>query len=92
MTFKSVNVYTIVIGANVPQAIADESCTRGHGWKLVEEHSRCDARMHFFSVRVLHRWNSLTEPAVQVNSVNGFKNHFETPRNNQVDFYGQIVR
>ena len=34
--------------------LADGSSTRGHRWKLVKEHSRCDARLYFFSVRVLN--------------------------------------
>jgi len=45
-----------------------------------------------FSVNVPNGWNSLQEPAVQVNSVNCFKNQLEKLRNNQMDFYGQIVR
>jgi len=43
-------------------------------------------------VKVLNRWNSLPEPAVQVNSVNGFKSQLETLKYNQVDFNGQIKR
>ena len=39
-----------------------------------------------FSVTVLNRWNSLPVPAVQVNSVNCFKNQLEKLRNNQMDF------
>ena len=44
--------------------------THGHGWKLVKAHSTCDARLYFFSVRVLNRWNSLPQCAVDVKSVN----------------------
>jgi len=67
--------------------LADGSRTRGHRWKLVKEHSRCDARLHFFSVRVLNRWNSLPQSAVQVNSVNCFKNQLDKLRINQMDFF-----
>ena len=67
--------------------LADGSRTRGHRWKLVKEHSRCDARLYFFSVRVLNRWNSLLEPAVQVNSVNCFKNQLDKLRTNHMDFF-----
>jgi len=41
--------------------LADGSSTRGHRWKLVKEHSRCDARLYFFSMRVLNCWNSLPQ-------------------------------
>jgi len=34
----------------------------------------------------LNRWNSLPEPAVEVNSVNCFKNQLEKLRNDEVDF------
>jgi len=61
--------------------LADVRCTRGHRWKLVKEHSRCDARLYFFSVRVLNRWNSLP----QVNCVNCFKSQLDKMRNNQMD-------
>jgi len=33
---------------------------RGHSWKLVKSHSSTDAR-RFFSVRVINRWNSLSQ-------------------------------
>ena len=61
--------------------LADVRCTRGHRWKLVKEHSRCDARLYFFSVRVLNRWNSLP----RVNCVNCFKSQLDKMRNNQMD-------
>jgi len=53
---------------------------------------RLAIQLYFFSVKVLNRWNSLPEPAVQVNSVNGFKSQLETLKYNQVDFNGQITR
>ena len=67
--------------------LADGSRTRGHRWKLVKEHSRCDVRLHFLSVRVLNRWNSLPQSVVQVNSVNYFKNQLDKLRINQMDFF-----
>ena len=67
--------------------LAEGRCTRGHRWKLVKEHSRCDARLYFFSVRVLNRWNSLPQSAVQVNTVNCFKNQLEKLKNTQMDFF-----
>jgi len=38
--------------------LADGRRTRGHSWKLMKSHSRCDAQLHFFSARVVNRWNS----------------------------------
>jgi len=67
--------------------LADNSRTRGHSWKLAKAHSRCDVRLHFFSVRVLNRWNSLPQAAVDVTTVDSFKNHLEKLRNKQMDFF-----
>ena len=67
--------------------LADNSRTRGHSSKLAEAHSRCDVRLHFFSVRVLNRWNSLPQAAVDVTTVDSFKNHLEKLRNKQMDFF-----
>ena len=51
-----------------------------------ERQNQCSDGVNTFSVRVLNRWNSLPVPAVQVNSVNCFKNQLEKLRNNQMDF------
>ena len=67
--------------------LAHGSCTRGHRWKLIKEHSRCDPRLYFFSVRVINRWNCLPQSAVEVSTVNCFKNQLEKLRTTQMDFF-----
>ena len=47
--------------------------TRGHSLKLILPLTRLDCRKHFFAVRVVPAWNSLTEEAVTASSVNIFK-------------------
>ena len=42
--------------------------------KLRKHHSSCDAQHHFFSERVVTRWNSLSQEAVSAPSLNSFKN------------------
>ena len=44
-------------------------------------------------MRVLNRWNSLPQSAVQVNSVNCFKNQLEKIRTNQnqMDFFSWTI-
>ena len=64
--------------------LADGRYTRGHKWKLVKAHSTCDARLYFFSVRVLNRWNSLPHCTVDVKTVNAFKNQLEKIRSKRV--------
>ena len=66
---------------------SEDRITRGHSWKLVKNHCRCNTRLHFFSQRVINRWNSLTEEDVAVSSVNSFKNRLEKRRNCQMDFF-----
>jgi len=67
--------------------LADGRYTRGHSWKLVKAHSTRDARLYFFSVRVLNRWNSLPHCTVEVKTVNAFKNQLEKIRSKQMDFF-----
>jgi hypothetical protein len=48
--------------------------TRGHDFKLVFDHCRIDARLHFFGPRVATIWNSLPAEIVNMPSVICFKN------------------
>jgi len=52
-----------------------------------ESRCACDARLYFFSVRVLNRWNNLPHCAVDVKTVNAFKNQLEKIRSKQMDFF-----
>ena len=47
--------------------------TRGHSLKLMKPRSNADIRQHFFSSRVVNRWNKLEEEIVEAASLNGFK-------------------
>ena len=61
--------------------------TRGHSWKLAKPHIRTDSICFFFSVRVVNRWNSLTQEAVDASSVNVFKNHLDRIWNSRMGFF-----
>ena len=50
-----------------------DSKTRGHKHKLVVQHSRVDARQHFFCNRVVSVWNSLPEYVVLSPTVGLFR-------------------
>ena len=60
---------------------------RGHSWKLVKSHRSTDARRFFFSARVINRWNSLSQEAVDASSVNVFKNQLDRIRNSRMGFF-----
>jgi len=38
--------------------------TRGHSFKLVEHRCNCEVRRHFFSERVVNRWNMLDQATI----------------------------
>ena len=63
------------------------SVTRGHSLKLSKSHSHCEARLQFFSQRVINRWNSLSQEDVDAPSVNAFKGRLDKRRQCQMDFF-----
>ena len=69
---------------------AENTSTRGHTWKLAKKSSRCDIRLHFFSQRVINRWNSLSQEDVDAQSINSFKGQLEKRRARQMDFFKDL--
>jgi hypothetical protein len=57
-----------------------DSRTRGHKWKLMKPHCALDIRRHFFSDRVINRWNSLHSSVVEAATLNSFKSRLENQR------------
>ena len=51
--------------------------TRGHTKKLAKECFRLDIRKHFFSQRVVNRWNALSEEVVSAGTVGAFKRRLD---------------
>src|SRR2546425_10006650 len=54
------------------------SKTRGNKYKLVKSSSRLDIRKHFFSQRVVNDWNKLPDSVIEADSVNSFKNKYDS--------------
>ena len=61
--------------------------TRGHSFKLVKLRCTCDSRKHFFSNKVITRWNLLNQGAVDATSVNAFKERLEKLRDTMSVFF-----
>jgi ribonucleases P/MRP protein subunit RPP40 len=61
--------------------------TRGHSWKFTKRQSAKDIRLHFFSNRVLNRWNALNQEAVDASTVNGFKHQLDKLRHLKMGFF-----
>jgi len=68
-------------------SLASNSRTRGHSMKIVKSHCRTDIRRFFFSERVINRWNSLPQEAVDSGSVNMFKNSLDRLRSSRMGFF-----
>jgi len=64
--------------------------TRGHSAKIKKNRCRTDLRKHFFSERVVNRWNSLKEHNIQANDIISFKRHLEKKEHKDGPFHGLI--
>jgi hypothetical protein len=80
-TFKYCNG---LINSNSPSfRVVDHAyTTRSSNKKLFKPRFKTSVRQHFFSCRVINRWNELPEHVTNVSSVNAFKNAVDT-------FYGE---
>jgi len=54
--------------------LSKDGRTKGHTLKLAKHRSDKDLRHHFFSERVVNRWNQLDKDTVEASSLNTFKN------------------
>ena len=54
------------------------SLTRGHSHQLFTDHSRVDARKHFFSSRIVKPWNSLPSKIVNSVTIASFKSELRS--------------
>ena len=61
--------------------------TRVQSWKLAKQQSNKDCHLHFFSLRVVNRWNSLSQDAVDATTVNGFKRSLNILRQQRMGFF-----
>jgi ribonucleases P/MRP protein subunit RPP40 len=61
-------------------ALDENGRTRGHRYKLIKNRSRLNIRKNFFSQRVVDVWNKLPASVVEAESVNCFKNRYDTHR------------
>lgn len=52
--------------------------TRGHSLKLAKHRSKLEIRKNFFSQRVVNQWNNLPGSIVDSDSVNSFKNKYDS--------------
>ena len=61
--------------------------TRGHSAKLKKSRCNTELRRHFFSERVVNRWNSLKQATVEAAEVNSFKRLLDRERLTRIDLF-----
>jgi len=54
-----------------------DSRTRGHTAKLKKHRCNTELRRHFFSERIINRWNELRQETNSATSINSFKQHLD---------------
>ena len=68
--------------------INDDCRSRGHSFKLKKKRCETDLRQHFFSERVINRWNSLDNNTVESTSLNSFKNKIAVLNQTRKAYFG----
>jgi len=60
---------------------------RGHELKLTKHRSKLEVRRHFFTERLVNRWNSLDNNTVNASTVNSFKNGLQRLKQSRISFF-----
>jgi len=60
---------------------------RGHELKLTKHRSKLEMRRHFFTERLVNRWNSLDHHTVNASTVNSFKNGLQRLKQSRMGFF-----
>jgi len=60
---------------------------RGHELKLTKHRSKLEVRRHFFTQRLVNRWNSLDHHTVNASTVNSFENGLQRLKQSRMGFF-----
>ena len=60
---------------------------RGHNLKLIKARCTGDVARHFFSNRVINRWNLLDQEVVDAPSINSFNTKLTKVRRSRMGFF-----
>ena len=87
-----IEVYKMVNGLSALPAstffeFRTDNRTRGHSVKIIKQRSLKDLRLHFFSERVVNRWNKLPASVLEATSVNSFKSQLQKVRTTEIGFF-----
>ena len=67
--------------------LSSVTATRGHTAKIAKNRCRLELRRHFFSVRVIDRWNRLPQDIIDSASLNVFKSGLARMRTISIGFF-----
>ena len=57
--------------------LREDSCTRGHKYKIFKNRFRLDVRKYCFCMRVVESWNQLPSSVVETESVSAFERRLD---------------
>jgi len=67
--------------------LSNITLTRGHTVKITKNRYRLESRRHFFSERMIDRWNRLPQHIIDSVSLNAFKSGLERLRSASIGFF-----
>ena len=74
LCYKIVHGLVSIKQNSIFSVVNSSMTTRGHKFKLAVQHSNCNLRHNFYSVRIVPIWNDLPVLVVEASSVSSFKN------------------
>ena len=85
--FKMYKGFTTVHFESLFTLDCNNKSTRGHLAELSKPRCQKDVRKHFFSHRVINRWNALDGVTVSSSSINAFKNRLNKIRKTRMGYF-----
>jgi len=70
--------------------ISNVTVTRGHTAKITKNRCRLDLRRHFFSERVIDRWNRLPQHIIDSVTLNAFKSGLDRLRSALIGYFTDL--
>ena len=71
------NIYDPLTTSSLFVFVPQDSCTRGHNYKVKKPHVNSSLFQHFFTNRIINPWNSLPREVVNSPNINIFKNRID---------------
>ena len=73
LCLKKMKVFLDVDSFEFCECVTPDSVPGGHRYNLVDPNNRINVRQHFFAVRTILVWNSLSSTVFEADSISCFK-------------------